>query len=106
MARVFDNSGHELNGIDFGASLWEITHPGQVQQEAGVIGVVGAPPPSYFDIWGNAFSDIGTNIQDNAKAVGSGLDSAFSAAAALVPWIVVGIIVVAVNSHLPKEKRK
>lgn len=79
-----------------GASVWELLHPAQVQNEARA---VGAPVPPIMDIITGAVNDIGTTAQDNVTA---GLDTF----AKTGQWVVVGLVAYAAIQLLNEAKRK
>lgn len=76
-----------------GAALWEMLHPGQVQEEYQA---VGKDAPSYSSIVGSAFDDAMTAAYEGQQQVKEGATKIAGAAQALLPWIVIGAVALAV----------
>jgi len=78
----------------FGAEVYELLHPGRVQEEYRA---VGKEAPSVSDIMTGAASAAAANVEKGAADLASGILSAGK-------WIIVGLVVVGgiiAVSHLP-----
>ncbi len=81
----------------FGAALWALLHPGQVQDEYAATGNL---PPSVVDIMTGAASDV-------ADTAGAALTEGAGNLQQMAQWLVVGVVALAaieLLSKLPKGK--
>lgn len=112
---VIDSPRKRMNGVhglgaddtrSIGSALWEMLHPGQVQEEYKA---VGKDAPSYSSIVGSAFDDAMTAAYEGQQQVKEGAQKIAGAAQSLLPWIVIGAValaVVFVADKIPKITRK
>lgn len=106
---TLDQDGNVLGGVaqaaderSFGAALWELSHPGQVQDEYRAIGKV---PPSYVDIWGFAMDDAMLAAEQGRQEIVEGAKKAAFAGVGILGLVIVGVIASALIVYSPQVKR-
>lgn len=84
-----------------GASIWEILHPAQVQEEYRALG---QEPPAKIDIITGGISDVADTAATDIRNAADTATGALTSLRDVAPLLLVVAVVWMITSHMPKDR--